>query len=269
MKNIPIKKVYDFWNKSSCGEKLYLFSTDCQGYLAQSSERYRLEPFILPFADFDTAKGKKVLEIGVGLGSDHQMFAKAGCILYGIDLTERAIEHTKRRLNLFGLTSRLNVGDAEKLIFSDNEFDLVYSWGVLHHSPNTRKAIDEVYRVLRPGGVAKIMIYHKWSLVGIMLWLRYSVLTGKLWLGLNEIYATHLESPGTKAFSVREAKDLFIKFKHIQISTPLSHADLLASNVGQNHRGQLLRFAKIIWPRNLFKWLFPDAGLMMMIKAEK
>ena len=66
-----------------------------------------------------------------------------------MDLTERAVAHTRRRLELFGLSSQLSVGDAENLKFDNASFDHVYSWGVLHHSPNTPKAIDEVYRVLK------------------------------------------------------------------------------------------------------------------------
>jgi ubiquinone/menaquinone biosynthesis C-methylase UbiE len=102
----------------------------------------------------------------VGLGADHQRFAEVGADLYGIDLTERAVEHTRRRLAMFGLASHLFVGDAEALSFPDGYFDVVYSWGVLHHTPDTPKAVSEMYRVLKPGGTARIMLYHKWSLVG-------------------------------------------------------------------------------------------------------
>lgn len=85
------QQVHDFWNEAACGEVLYLQNADRAGYIAQSVERYRLEPLILSFADFPNSKGKSVLEIGVGLGADHQCFAEAGANLYGIDLTERAI----------------------------------------------------------------------------------------------------------------------------------------------------------------------------------
>jgi ubiquinone/menaquinone biosynthesis C-methylase UbiE len=146
------QQVHDFWNQTACGETLYLKSTDVDGYEAQARKRYELEPFILDFAAFESTKGLKVLEIGVGLGSDHQQFAKAGAELYGIDLTERAIEHTRQRLACFGLHSCLAVGDAESLGFDTETFDVVYSWGVLHHSPNTQAAISECYRVLKWGG---------------------------------------------------------------------------------------------------------------------
>lgn len=150
--SIDKRRVHDFWNDASCGENLYLTATDRAGYEAQAEARYRLEPFIPGFADFATARGQKVLEIGVGLGADHQRFAEAGAELYGIDLTERAVEHTRRRLQTFGLKPNLAVGDAEDLDFPNESFDRVYSWGVLHHSPDTPKAIAEVHRVLKRGG---------------------------------------------------------------------------------------------------------------------
>lgn len=150
--NTDKQQVHDFWNKAACGENLYLQTTERTGFVTQSAEPYQQESCIEPFADFEAAKGNRVLEIGVGLGADHQRFAAAGADLYGIDLTERAVEHTHRRLVLFGLSSTLAVGDAERLDFPDQNFDLVYSWAVLHHSPDTPKAITEVYRVLKPGG---------------------------------------------------------------------------------------------------------------------
>lgn len=113
---------------------------------------------------FNKACGLRVLEIGVGLGADHQQFAEAGADLCGVDLTERAIKHKRQRLAAFGLNSNLAVGDAENLNFPNASFDRVYSWGVLHHSPDTPKAIAEVLRVLKPGGVANIMVYHNMEL---------------------------------------------------------------------------------------------------------
>jgi SAM-dependent methyltransferase len=267
--NTDKQQVHDFWNEAACGENLYLQTTDVTGYINQSAERYRLEPFIVPFADFKAAKGKKVLEIGVGLGADHQRFAEAGAELYGIDLTERAVEHTKRRLALFGLSSTLAVGDAERLEYPDQIFELVFSWGVLHHSPDTPKAIAEVYRVLEPGGQAKIMIYHKWSMIGLMLWLRYALLAGRPWRSLSSIYAEHLESAGTKAYSYAEAHQLFAHFTDVKISTPLTHGDLLESDVGQRHRGIALSLAKALWPRRFIRRFMRSAGLFMLIEARR
>jgi ubiquinone/menaquinone biosynthesis C-methylase UbiE len=264
------KKVHEFWNKSSCGEDLYLIEESKDGYNNQSNSRYKLEgDLIFPFAEFDKYRGKKVLEIGIGLGSDQQKFAESGANLFGIDLTEKAINHTSKRLSLFGLRSNISIGDADSLKFKDEEFDLVYSWGVLHHNPDTSRAISEVYRVLKKGGQAKIMIYHKWSIVGYMLWVRYGLLRLKPLRTLEDIYSNFLESPGTKAYSIKQAKELFSSFKSIDIETSLTHADLLESNVGQRHRGLLLTVVKGVFPRSLIRLLMPRSGLYMLIKLRK
>jgi SAM-dependent methyltransferase len=263
--------VKNFWNEASCGE--LAFYTDNQegtNYHNEESERYRLEPYIIDFADFKSYSDKLVLEIGVGLGCDHVMFARHGAILHGIDLTERGVLNTKNRLRYFSLSSKLSEGDAENLDFQEGIFDLVYSWGVLHHSPDTPKAISEVYRVLKTGGEAKIMIYNKYSIVGFMLWLRYGFFTGNLKLTLSEIYDKFLESPGTKAYTTEEARLMFSSFRNVEITTVLTHGDLLSSNVaGQRHRGFFLSIGRILLPRFIIKYFFKNSGLFMQIKAIK
>lgn len=261
--------VRNFWERASCGEDLYLTGADLRNYDEHARERYRLEPYIEPFADFENAKDKRVLEIGVGLGADHERFARAGAFLRGVDLTERAIFHTRRRFELLGLASDLSVGDAEKLRFDDQSFDLVYSWGVIHHSPDTAKAVAEIYRVLCPGGRARIMIYHKWSLVALMLWTRHGLLRLRPWKGLAAIFAEYLESPGTKAYSVDEARALFAEFSDVNIRTVLTHGDLLESGAGQRHRGPLLAAARLLWPRALLRRFCTGCGLFMLITAVK
>jgi len=264
------QQVADFWNRASCGEDLLLPSAEKDGYAAQSKERYRLEPYIPEFAGFDRVKGLKVLEIGVGLGADHQRFAEAGADLYGIDLTPRAVEHTTRRLVAFELRSTLAIGDAESLPFADGTFDIVYSWGVLHHSPDTPKAFREVRRVLKPGAEARIMIYQKWSIVGLMLWVRYALMRLRPWTSMDEIYSRFLESPGTKAYTPDGARTALLGgFTDIRIDTVLTHGDLLESGAGQRHRGVLLAIARQLWPRWLIRRVASGVGLFMLITARK
>ncbi len=229
--------------------------------------RYQLEPYLPTFARFEEAAGRDVLEIGVGMGADHLQLARNHPkSLKGLDLTERAVELTTRRLTLHGFRPDLSTADAERLPFEDNSFDLVYSWGVLHHTPDTPQAFREVHRVLRPNGVARIMIYHLHSFVGDMLWLRYGFLRGK---GMRAVYAAHLESPGTKAYTIAEARHLCQDFSEVKIFTQLSFGDLLEGEVGQRHRGGLLSFVKAIWPRPLLRRLFPGHGLYLLIEARK
>lgn len=261
--------VRDFWDSAACGETLYLASPTCANYARQSAVRYRLEPYIADFAEFERWRSRCVLEIGVGLGADHQRFAAAGASLYGTDLTRRAVDHTRRRLDQLGLTSRLLLGDAEALPFPDGTFDLIYAWGVFHHSPDTPRAFDEAARVLRPGGCARIMIYHRDSLVGWMLWLRYALLAGKPWRSLTDIYARHLESPGTKAYTLAEVAVLCRGFSAHSVRTVLTHGDLLESAAGQRHRGSLLTLARALWPRPLIHRFLSDRGLFLLISAIK
>jgi len=264
-----LRAVHDFWNTASCGEQLYLTGTDKDAYTAQLRRRYELEPFLPAFARPEECREQDVLEIGVGLGADHQMFAAAGARLSGIDLTERAVLHTSRRLEAFGLRSDLRVANAESLPFADASFDVVFSWGVLHHTPDTARAVEEVWRVLRPGGSARIMIYHAHSLVGYMLWIRYALLVGRPWRTLAEIYDRYLESPGTKAFSIVEGRRLFHRYSDVSIRTVLTHGDLLESAAGQRHHGVALELARRVWPRALLRRLFASNGLFMLIEATK
>ena len=113
------------------------------------------------------------------------------------------------------------------------------------------------------------MIYHTWSMVGLMLRLRYALLRGKPWRSLRSVYSEHLESPGTKAYSRREARALFNQFSSVSIEIVLSHGDLLSSGAGQRHQGKALSLARRIWPRELITRFLPGCGLFMLITAQK
>lgn len=265
--------VENFWNAASCGELAYAQGADFRTQMkSQADARYRLEPYIYDFARFQDGHGKSVLEIGVGMGSDHQLWAEQLPLrLCGVDLTERAIKFTSNRLALHnGLSSELQKADAENLPFPDASFDIVYSWGVLHHTPDTQKAFAEAARVLRPGGVARIMIYHKWSLTGFMLWLRYGLVRRKF-PSMAEVYSEHLESPGTKAYTVKRTRELVRRagFLGADIRIQLGPGDLLQGGVGQRHQGTLLHIAKALWPRKLLHILAPSLGLYLLIEAHR
>lgn len=263
-------EVREFWDRASCGEVYARGDSAREQYAAHARARYALEPYIPRFARFADGRGRDVLEVGVGMGADHAEWARSGPrSLTGVDLTPRAVEHTRARLDLLGLESRLDVADAERLPFADESFDVVYSWGVLHHSPNTPRAVDEVWRVLRPGGVARVMLYHTHSLVGYMLWARYALLAGRPRRSLADVYAEHLESPGTKAYTLDEGRALFARFGRAQVWSELAFGDLLEGAVGQRHAGPLLSAARRLWPRWLLRRVARGHGLMLLIDATK
>jgi ubiquinone/menaquinone biosynthesis C-methylase UbiE len=111
--------------------------------------------------DFESLRTKDVLEIGVGNGSHAQLLAENARSFTGIDLTEYAVKSTSARMRVFGLAGTVAQMDAEQMQFPDNSVDLVWSWGVIHHSANTRRILEEIHRVLRPGGEATVMVYHR------------------------------------------------------------------------------------------------------------
>lgn len=265
----PKEAVRAFWDAAACGEVYATGSTPEERFASQARSRYELEPYIASFARFEDGTGKDVLEIGVGMGADHAEWARhAPRSLTGIDLTGTAIEWTRERFAARGLTSDLRVADAEALPFADASFDLVYSWGVLHHSPNTERAIEELHRVLRPGGEVRIMMYHRPSIVGILLWLRYALLRGRPLQSMRSMYARHLESPGTKGYTVREGRSLMASFPDVRVRSMVSFGDMLEGAVGQRHEGAGLALAKRYWPRFLIRrmhWL----GLTLLIEARR
>ena len=156
------ERVRAFWQANPCGVK---FADAAPGtrhfYELVEAHRYTKEWHIPIAADFQSARGLKVLEIGCGLGTDGAQYAEAGADYTGVDLTDAAVDLARKRFELFDLPGKFQTADAERLDFADESFDLVYSHGVLHHTPETQKAIDEVHRVLRPGGRAVVMLYHR------------------------------------------------------------------------------------------------------------
>ncbi len=156
------ERVRAFWQANPCGTK---FADEAPGtrrfYELVEGHRYEKEWHIPEAAGFASTQGLKVLEIGCGLGTDGAQFAAAGAEYTGVDLTDAAIELAQKRFELFTLPGKFQTADAEKLDFADDSFDLVYSHGVLHHTPNPERAVREIYRVLRPGGRAVVMLYHR------------------------------------------------------------------------------------------------------------
>lgn len=267
----PMKKeVWDFWEGDSCGRVYAVGETARERYEAHERARYELEPYIERFARFEEAEGQDVLEGGVGMGADHLRWARSNpASLTGVDVTRSAVDHTATRLNIWGRSSLLSVADCEHLPYEDSRFDLVYSWGVIHHTPDTRAAVSEIHRVLRRGGKARVMIYHERSIVGALLWLRYALLRGRPWRSLRDVYHHHLESPRTKAYTVSRARSLFAEFEQVRIDVQLSFGDLLQGEVGQHHGGLLLDIARRLWPRPLIRSLFRRYGLYLLIEARK
>jgi ubiquinone/menaquinone biosynthesis C-methylase UbiE len=225
--------VHDYWNRQSCGT----YATNADKYTVPYFEdieayRYREQAYIHEFAQFTRYHGKRVLEVGFGAGTDFIQWLRAGAIASGIDLTQEAVDNLSHRIAVYQLPQpeQIGVGDAENLQFADNTFDLGYSFGVLHHSPNTERAIGELVRVVKPGGDVKIMVYNKNCICAFKLWVKYALLRGRPWKSLYWAMWNHMESLGTKSYNRAELKRIFtaLPLENIRIHTYVTSADYMA-----------------------------------------
>lgn len=218
-----------FWEKEPCGTGQTIVGGTTPGtrewYEAVEEYRYQMEPFIHSIAQFTRYHGKKLLEVGVGAGTDHLQWARAGAICHGVDLTAAAIETTRRRLELYGQRSELKHIDAETLPYPDATFDVVYSWGVIHHSECPEAIIAEIHRVLRPGGRFIGMMYGRHSVVTLKLWFRHALLRARPWRSFSDVIWHHMESIGTKAYTRNELARMMSAFRDVELIPTICHYD--------------------------------------------
>lgn len=244
------KQVQKYWDGEPCntraGEPFPEGSLEFFEKIEDS--RYKDQSFIHSFVQFTRWRGKKVLEVGCGCGTDFIQFARAQAEAYGIDMSQHSVELTKERLQRYKLIGEVMVGDGENLPFLSEQFDLVYSWGVLHHTPDTSRAIKEIYRVLKPGGYVKAMVYHRFSTMCWVAYLKYGLLRGKPFTSLSKVMSEFVESPGTKAFSRGEVKSLFSLFSDLKIQPILLPE---ASGLNGTPFLSLLKF----YPSGLASWI--------------
>jgi 2-polyprenyl-3-methyl-5-hydroxy-6-metoxy-1,4-benzoquinol methylase len=195
--------------------------------------RYRLQDYMLGTLQFEAFEGATVLEVGCGGGIDLAEYARHGAMVYGIDLVEQNVASTTRLLGLLGLSGHVEQSGATALPFPDNMFDLVHSFGVLHHIPDAEKAVGEIRRVLKPDGLAQVMLYNRDSLLYYhsIIWLR-GIKQGLLkTMTESELLCRFSERnegcPYTRAYTESEARELFGDFTHTEVEFHYNAIDTL------------------------------------------
>ena len=219
-------------------------------------------PEVMGFKEF---AGARLLEVGCGMGTDLLQFARAGASVTGVDLTPRSIQISQQHFAVYGASGDFAISDAEHLPFANESFDVVYSNGVLHHTPDTAGAVREVHRVLRPNGQARVMLYHRgsfgyWGEVII----RHGILGGELLRGNSpaDIMSRHVEfnqgggNPLVKVYSRREARELFSMFSQVKVQ------------VEQLTRPEFYSLGRII-PEKMFRRLERSIGWNVIVSARK
>lgn len=222
-----ITELKAYWQGRNIPQRWYSNKTplSLQWFNEIAYKRYNVYyEYLSEDAEFTEHKGEKVLEIGVGLGTDLVEYAKGGAKVYGVDLGEEQINLAKINFKSRGLDyCELSAQDAMHLKYKDGYFDLVYSFGVLHHAPDTQKCIDEVYRVLKEDGHAIIMLYARGWKHYIKRCLIHGLLLRKYfkygsWQAVyNDASEVNGGSPRTAVFTKKQVKELFRQFPHVDI----------------------------------------------------
>ena len=217
------------WSQDPCGAEYDREHALGTREFFEEIERYRYSeyaPWMPETMGFYKYPGARLLEIGCGMGSDLVQFARGGAHCTGVDITPKSIDITRHRFALNGLQGNFILSDGEHLPFPSESFDVVYSNGVLHHTPDTAGAIREVHRVLRKDGLAKVMLYHRNSLnYWVEIVLRRGLLGAEFLRGrsVEDImsrvveHSEHEARPLVKVYSCRETRALFDMFDNVKV----------------------------------------------------
>src|SRR2546430_2684539 len=165
---VEIAWVRDYWNERPCNIRHSTAPVGTKEYFDEvEARKYFVEYHIPGFAEFARWRGKKVLEIGCGIGTDTINFARAGAQVTSVDLTEKSLEVARQRARVFGFEDRVRFFQANAEKLSDyvpvEPYDLVYSFGVIHHTPHPERVVEEIRKYVKPGSTVKIMVYNRWS----------------------------------------------------------------------------------------------------------
>lgn len=158
------QRITDYWNHQPCNVAHSSAEIGTQGYFDEvTAKRYRAEPHILDFAGFHIWRGKRVLEIGSGIGTDAEQFARHGAEFVGIDISQESLMLSRQRFAVYELDGEFHPGSVADMDFLKTlgKFDLVYSYGVLHHFPGMRGHLTNVRELLQPQGELRFMVYAK------------------------------------------------------------------------------------------------------------
>ena len=229
------------WNENPCGA-VQIETNDADFFNQVEKNRYEQQYWQKLFFDFKSFSGR-VLEIGIGLGTDLKQFARAGAECHGVDITDKHLSLTKKNFENEGLSVTLQKCDANCLPYPDSYFEAIYSFGVIHHIPDVENVLKEVYRVLKPGGLFQVAVYHKFSIHTFSLFLR-AIITGRIAkIGISGVLSTieHgadgiIIKPYVKLYSLPELKRHLLRHNF-----KIKKSGIKQVNFGPSHKLSFLR----------------------------
>lgn len=263
-----LQKVREYWNRRPCNIRHSPAEMGTKEYFDQVAERkYFVEPHIPKFAEFEKWNGKNVLEIGCGIGTDTVSFARAGAHVTAVDLSEESLKLSKKRAEVYGLDIEFIHANAEELskYVPRRDYDLVYSFGVIHHTPDPFKVMEEIQKIMKPGSVLKMMVYNKicWKVLWILM--RYG--KGAFWR-LDELIAERSEAqtgcPYTYTYTKHSIKPMLRGF--VPTSIEVDHIFPYSIKEYKEYQYKKVWYFRFI-PGFLFRLMERKFGWHMLITA--
>jgi len=270
---VPIERVREFWDRRPCNIRHSPKPVGTREYFDEvEARKYFVEPHIPVFAEFPRWRGKRVLEIGCGIGTDTINFARHGALVTAVELSEKSLEIAKKRAEVYGLQDRIRFfwGDAEDLtqFVPVEPYDLIYSFGVIHHTPRPERAVNQMRYYAQPGTTVKIMVYYRYSWK--VLWILLTYGKGQFWR-LAELIAQHSEAqtgcPVTYTYTRREARQLLESAGFKVREMWVDH--IFPYRIPDYIQYRYVKTWYFRWlPKPVFRWLERNFGWHLCITAE-
>ena len=269
----PITRVSDYWNARPCNIRHSTKPVGTREYFDEvEARKYMVEPHIPGFAEFERWRGKKVLEIGCGIGTDTINFARAGAQITSVDLTEKSLEVARQRAKVFGFEDRIRFFQANAEKLSDyvpvEKYDLIYSFGVIHHTPHPENVLEQLRKYAKPDTTLKIMVYNRWSWK--VLWILFVYGKGQFWK-IDRLIADSSEAqtgcPVTYSYSRGSGRRLLEDHGFRVTRTMVDH--IFAFSIPEYVKYQYKRVWYFRWmPRPLFRAVERMWGWHLCLDAE-
>jgi len=268
-----IDDVRQYWDRRPCNIRHSPQPVGTRAYFDEvEARKYFVEPHIPRFAEFERWRGKRVLEIGCGIGTDTVNFARHGAEVTAVELSANSLAIARQRVGVYGFEDRVRFfrGSAEELtsFVPKQTYDLIYSFGVIHHTPHPERVLAEARQYAAPGSTLKIMVYHRWS--WNVLWIVLGYGKGKFWR-TAELVARNSEAqsgcPVTYTYSRPQARRL-VESRGFRV-TNLIVDHIFPYRIDDYVQYRYVKAWPWSWmPQPVFRWLEKRFGWHLCLTAE-